>query len=164
MFEGWLYPLLASYLGHYIKGLHKEQVSSSYTPRCGTCTPASLSHGARLHSPASCRSLEWSRAARERGAALGGACIDTERALQIESTQQMTTAAAHETQAFEYLQLPFAIVSATVGRLELQARPCALTSGSLVFVCTPVLTLPPRPCHRLPGKARSDNARAKAFA
>ncbi len=25
MFEGWLYPLLASYLGHYVKGLQKEQ-------------------------------------------------------------------------------------------------------------------------------------------
>jgi hypothetical protein len=27
MFEGWLYPLLASYLGHYVKGLQKDQVS-----------------------------------------------------------------------------------------------------------------------------------------
>ena len=26
MFEGWLYPLLASYLGHYVKGLQKDQV------------------------------------------------------------------------------------------------------------------------------------------
>ena len=25
MFEGWLYPLIASYLGHYVKGLQKEQ-------------------------------------------------------------------------------------------------------------------------------------------
>jgi hypothetical protein len=29
MFEGWLYPILASYLGHYVKGLQKEQARSA---------------------------------------------------------------------------------------------------------------------------------------
>ena len=39
MFEGWLYPLLASYLGHYVKGLQKEQARGgagfcAQTQRC----------------------------------------------------------------------------------------------------------------------------------
>jgi hypothetical protein len=33
MFEGWLYPLIASYLGHYVKGLQKEQACPLRTAR-----------------------------------------------------------------------------------------------------------------------------------
>jgi hypothetical protein len=31
MFEGWLYPLLASYLSHYVVGLQKEQARGACT-------------------------------------------------------------------------------------------------------------------------------------
>jgi hypothetical protein len=36
MFEGWLYPLLASYLGHYVKGLQKEQARRARRARPDT--------------------------------------------------------------------------------------------------------------------------------
>lgn len=41
MFEGWLYPLLASYLGHYVKGLQKDQVRRL---RSSLCCVRRLSH------------------------------------------------------------------------------------------------------------------------
>ena len=123
MFEGWLYPLIASYLGHYVKGLQKEQARpfrASSAPKRG-----------RSRAPATqLRVGLWSGVVR---------LENVDLRLEVRGASPKTRGNGwprrrlicplRATQAFDYLALPFAIRSGTAGRLELQARASRSCAG-----------------------------------
>jgi hypothetical protein len=117
MFEGWLYPLIASYLGHYVKGLQKEQARALCFARRKRERPTHA-HArvscAWAYGAAWCGWRTWTCASRR---------VARGRSGSNGRPPARLICPLRASQAFEYLQLPFAIRSGTAGRLELQARP-----------------------------------------
>lgn len=142
MFEGWLYPLIASYLGHYVKGLQKEQARFSALQREQRTRKRP---DARLVAAAARGPLERRGAAGERGPAPRGAslCCLSCAATAAQRTPDLPSSRLR--QAFEYLQLPFAIRAGTAGRLELQARVSRVATAALRCVRSSARALADKP-------------------
>ena len=108
MFEGWLADLLAGYLGHFLDVKREQLRLSLWSGDHQTCDPTSLESATR-------------------------GLTDTPSCCAAWSTGFVLQDVALKLDAFDYLQLPFAVCSGCIGRLEVQVSNLAAQAA---FACT----------------------------